>query len=102
MDWGLRLSFAGLPFGETPEHAYVNGFELGQLWRRVTSGVEAEIAETMHAENAEAVRRMAAAEGWTVEIVPALADGKPVEGWVEIAMTKVASARPNPHGLRVV
>lgn len=102
MDWGLRLSFEGLSFGKTPEHAYVNGFELGQLWSRVTSGTEAEIVATMHAENDEAVRRMAAAEGWVVSVAPALADGVPIEGWVEVSMTKVINARPNPHGLRVV
>lgn len=101
--YGFVLSFNGLPFGETTEHAFVHGFELGQLWQRMRSGTESEIEGTFHAINREAIERACAAEGWSVTITDATDEtGKIYDTWVVVKLTKATRARSNPNGLRVV
>jgi hypothetical protein len=95
--WGLVLSFTGLNYGETTEHAFVYGFEVGGIYERMKSGREAEIETTVHAINEEIYRRAAAAEGWGIEIKPSGTDG-----WSELKLTKKRAAVVNPNGLRVV
>lgn len=95
--WGLVLSFAGVEFGNDTEHAFVHGFEAGQIWQRMTCGHEAEIETTAHRANRELLTRAAAAEGWAVEIKPT-----DYAEWIDVRLTKTGSAKPNPRGLRVV
>lgn len=96
--YGLVLSFGGLDFGETTEHAFVHGFELGQIWQRMESGAEAEIEVTIHTINVEALRRAAAADGWSIDVRTT-----EIDEWSRATMTKGKSLdRANPHGLRVV
>lgn len=102
-EWNLALSFAGLEYGESAEHAFVHGFEAGQIWERMRSGREAEVEATVHSVNVEVFRRAAAADGWNIEIKTCEADGVPVPEWSHIRMTKKAKpARPNPHGFRAI
>ena len=91
--YGLIVSF---PDG-SPN--FVNGFEAGALWNRLTSGTEAEISLTTHAVNRVVIARMADAQGWDVEVTQS-----PVEGWdfTKLEKRKPARERPNPHGLRLV
>lgn len=103
IEYGLVFSFSDLPFGETTEHAFVHGVELGQLWQRMRSGSEAEIEGTFHAINRTAIERCAAADGWEVEFKDATDEsGASYNEWLFAALKKVAVAPPNPHGLRVV
>jgi 1,4-alpha-glucan branching enzyme len=95
--YGLVLSFTGLEFGETTEHAYVHGFEMGQLWQRMRGGHEAEIAECFHASNRVAIERAATSQGWMVEVTPT-----EYAEWIDVKLTKAKPATSNPHGLRVV
>jgi len=100
--YGLLVSFAGLPFGDNAEHAFVHGVEFGQLWQRMRSGSEAEIEGTFHSVNRMAIERAAAAEGWICEFSDVADETKTFDGWVNAKLRKVATAKPNPHGLRVV
>ena len=92
-EWGLVVAF---PDGSP---SFVHGFEAGGIWERMRSGREAEIEITTQSDNREVLRRMAIAEGWTLESKPT-----EVEGWDYTVLTKNRGApdRPNPHGLRVV
>lgn len=100
--WGIRLSFAGLPFGENTEHAFVHGFELGALYEKMTAGAVAEIEQTVHTINLEAIRRACAAEGWSMTEDACTADGQAIEGWTNVKLTKAAAAKHNPRGIRVI
>lgn len=101
--YGLVVSFTGLPFGDSPEHAFVHGVEFGQLWQRMRSGAEAEIEGTFHASNREVIERACAAEGWASVCSMATDEsGKKYDEWIFVKMSKTAKAKPNPHGLRVV
>lgn len=102
-EWGLVLSFANLDYGQSTEHAFVNGFEVGEIWARMKSGREAEIEATVHSINVEAFRRAAAADGWDITITASEAEGGHAPEWSIVKLTKVqAPERANPHGLRVV
>lgn len=96
-DWGLAVSFAGLDFGDSAEHAFVHGVEFGQLWQRMRHGSEAEIDTTIHVANRAAIERACAADGWSCEITDS-----DVEGWAFASLKKTAKAGGNPHGLRLV
>lgn len=50
-----------MPFGDSPEHAFVHGVEFGQLWQRMRSGTESEISGTFHTANREVIERACAA-----------------------------------------
>lgn len=100
--YSLLVSFAGLPFGDNPEHAFVHGVEFGQLWQRMRYGSEAEIEGTFHAVNRMAIERAAAAEGWTCEFSIVTDETTTFDGWVNVVLRKVATAKPNPRGFRVV
>lgn len=91
--WQLLVAFPD----ESP--SFVHGFEAGRIWQRMKVNDEAEIWATTHPENREVIRRMADAEGWSVEVTPT-----DVEGWDRTLLTKRSAPRerPNPHGLRVV
>lgn len=95
-EYGQLLSFNGLQFGESTEHAFVHGVEFGQLWALMRGGTVAEISETIHAINREVVERAAAAEGWTAEFRDV------ADGWIVVDMKKSQASRRNPSGLRVV
>ena len=102
-NFGLLVSFRDLPFGETTEQAFVHGMELGQLWQRMRSGQEAEIDGTFHSINRTAIERCAVADGWDVEFRAATDEtGQSYDGWLFASLKKVANAKTNPHGLRVV
>lgn len=92
-EYGLLVSF------EDQSASFVHGFEAGQLWQRMRDGTEAEISATIHTANRETVTRMALAEGWVATFTET-----EVAEWLtlEVAKTKKAPERPNPHGLRVV
>ena len=91
--YGLIVSFPD------ESASFVNGFEAGALWNRLTGGAEAEISLTTHTENREVIARMADAQGWDVEVTTSQ-----VQGWdfTKLEKTKPARERPNPHGLRLV
>ena len=95
--FGLVVSFSGLPFGDSPEHAFVHGVEFGQLWQRMRSGTDSEISGTFHTANREVIERACAAEGWTIEVK--LTD---YAEWITATLSKTAKTRTNPRGLRVV
>lgn len=95
-EWGLVLSFSGLDYGKNTEHAFVHGFEVGQIWERMKSGREAEIEATVHSINDEVFRRAAAADGWNIEITPSDADGVAVPGWSDVKLTKTPGG-PQPE-----
>lgn len=97
--WGLVLSFSGIDFGDNTEHAFVHGFEAGQIWQRMVAGHEAEIDTTCHKANRTLIERAAAAQGWSADIedVPGCGDH-----YIRVRLTKTAPAKHNPHGLRVV
>lgn len=90
-DWNLVVAF---PDGSP---SFVAGFEAGMLWSRMKTGTEAEIEMTTRVENREVIDRMAVAEGWRIERATTEADG-----WDTTTLVKVAPARANPHGLKVV
>lgn len=94
--WGLVLSFTGLDFGETTEHAFVHGVEFGQILQRMLESREAEIEQLIHTINCTAIERACAAQGWSAEFRD-MADG-----YTTAVLRKTSAARPNPHGLRVV
>jgi 1,4-alpha-glucan branching enzyme len=100
--YGLVLSFTGLEFGETTEHAFVYGFEMGQLWERMRSGREAEIIGTFNAVNKTAIERACAADGWEADFTPCRDEvGNDYPAHVFATLRKTKKAQPNPHGLRV-
>jgi len=92
-EYGLLVSF------EDQSASYVHGYEAGGIWQRMRSGTEAEIEIMVHSVNRETLRRMAVADGWSVEFTPTEFDE-----WVSMKMEKQAKPidHPNPHGLRVV
>mgnify|MGYP001766175378 CR=1 FL=1 len=94
----LVLSFAGLDFGANAEHAFVHGFEAGQIWQRMMAGREAEIDLTCHAANRVLLERAAASQGWALEI-----DELPDCGgtYIHVKLAKKTAPRGNPHGLRI-
>lgn len=100
--YGLLISFTGVPFGDSTEHAFVHGAEFGQLWQRMRSGREAEIKGTFHAVNRMAIERAAAADGWSCEFSEVSYETTTFDDWVNVTLRKIAAAKPNPHGLRVV
>lgn len=94
-EFAMVMSYAGLPFGDDPEHAFVNGVEIGMLWNRMESGTEAEIDGTFHAANREAVERACVALGWTCEIVAATDEtGSPCDGWIFAKLTRTQEKPP--------
>jgi len=95
--YGLVLSFSGLDYGASAEHAFVHGFEVGQIWQRMRSGAEAEISAMIHTINRVVIERAAAADGWDCEITTTS-----IPEWSEVALTKRRAAMANPHGFQVV
>lgn len=92
-DYGLIVSFPD------QSASFVHGFEAGGLWQQMRGGAVAEIEQTTHVENREVIARMAAAEGWSIEV-----KRSGVDGWDQSSLAKIAKApeRRNPTGLRVV
>ena len=95
--YSLLLSFSGLYQTMPEEHAFVHGVEFGGLWAQMRSGTTADIEQTCHVANRTVIERAAASQGWTAEIKPT-----DYPEWIAVRLMKVASAKPNPHGLRVV
>ena len=95
--FGLVLSFSGLYQTMPEEHAFVHGVEFGGLWAAMTAGQAAEIEKTVHTVNREIIERAAVSQGWVAEFKTTT-----IPEWLECTLTKTASAKPNPHGLRVV
>lgn len=100
---GLLVSFTGLEFGDNAEQAYVNGWEMGQIWERMRSGREAEISATVRGSNRAVLERCCVSEGWQAEFTEAKDDADNIyPEWMFVTLRKVASAKQNPRGLRVV
>lgn len=81
-----------VPFPDGSD-SFVNGFEAGMIWQRMNAGEHQiggldEIAT--HASNAEVFRRMATAQGYSVEIEPS------IDEWIIATFTK------NPRRFAVV
>ena len=70
-----------VPFPDGSE-SFVNGFEAGVVWERMFCG-EVEIKSTLHTENAEVFRRMAAASGYDLTSKPT-----EFEEWTTFTFTK--------------
>lgn len=73
-----------VPFPDASEN-FVHGFEAGMIWQRMVAGEriiggDREIAT--HSQNAEVFLRMAAAQGYDVEI------GDDVDGWIIATFTR--------------
>lgn len=101
--WGLLLSFSGLYPTMPEEHAFVHGFEFGEIWTRMRGGHEAEIEGTFHTANRTILERACAAGGWNIEIDGCTDEsGKTYGEWMTVKMQKAKAASANPHGLRVV
>jgi hypothetical protein len=73
-----------VPFPDESQ-SFVHGFEAGMIWRRMNAG-EAVIGGldeiALHVENEEVFRRMGAAHGYTVDVLP------PRDGWITVMFTK--------------
>lgn len=69
---------------DTDEPEFARGFEVGFLWGRMVH--ESEIVQTIHAENAEMVIRMAEAyDTWTFT-------GEPVdERWMRVVLVRTGN-----------
>jgi hypothetical protein len=79
--------------------SFVHGVECGKLIARMKAGAVAEIKHITHAENREALRRIADYLGWRIEVVPTS-----FVGWDFSIFTKVKQEgrRINPQGLQIV
>lgn len=92
VEHGLIVSFTD------ESDSFVHGFEAGMIWQRLQSG-EPEIFATIHTENAEVLRRMAAATGYAL----ALEEVAAVAGWLNARLMSPGSFHSDPRrGLRVL
>ena len=97
--FGLILSLGNLPYERTTEHAFVQGFEAGQLWHRMTIGSETKIETVIRSSNLEVAKRMVAVNNWNIEAIPCGIDTE----WTKIILAKdKPKAKKNPFGIRLV
>jgi len=69
-DDGVVFSFHGLEYGATTMDAFVNGFEFGRIWERMSHGNDDKFTVMLQTINVEALRRAATADGWNVNAFP--------------------------------
>jgi hypothetical protein len=69
--------------------SFVNGFAAGQIWEAMTRS-DPRIEKTVREENEEIIRRMAHAEGYSVEWTPT------DFGWADVSLIKTGRSKESP------